>query len=668
MFIRSIHLTDFCNVQSERLTDLADAVTLFGFNGQGKSTFIYALQMLLFGYCDRTDKRGSGSAELIRDGAKKAEIACEIEVTADLIIRVFLIIKRKGANEWGCCIADTGEVIDGVDDRAGLWQRLGISMEHARVAAFPMQMLRSKELSDPLADYLASDLDLKRLKSLCGDHYDWLTTYAKGQAGTPVYSGLTGLTLTGTPVAAPVKLEASHFEDLGQRAFDRRRDLKRELQSEKYLDDAGGDIAPPKDGNGQALTVEQIPALETQLTRMQARIEELCEALGAAKSAPDATEIAERRAAADQALTDAIHADAIASAAHDQLAAELRTRKGEVEAAERALGVEKNASVNADHQMVMKRKELATLEAPKANCLTCGQPLTDAITAEIIGPRKAEIARLEAEHAAALAKHDEILATLTPLREVVKAVSEKAERAATESRNAAIALERAKAACESIPLPYDGPSVGEIEPQIATLREQLARGEEKVATLRKIAEQAENRRFIENAEREVKQLDWCVKAFKDGEILNQLLGSPIDDFTARCNVELSPMGYELSIVPQGKQLAPMLRCPGNPTPRPVMNCSAGQQTLAAVAIASAFADTGAPVLLDDLNQLDPANRGKVLMRMRAAAAGSVVCAATWQQKPEDAVRAAGALAPVAVFWVDGGCYAALDAAVTAEAA
>jgi hypothetical protein len=73
-----------------------------------------------------------------------------------------------------------------------------------------------------------------------------------------------------------------------------------------------------------------------------------------------------------------------------------------------------------------------------------------------------------------------------------------------------------------------------------------------------------------------------------------------------------------------------------------------------------FAESGAPVLLDDINDLDALNRRTLLLSLAESGAGSVLVAGAWQQNQalpdmESALGFVDDLGDdVTVAWVDGG--------------
>jgi len=104
----------------------------------------------------------------------------------------------------------------------------------------------------------------------------------------------------------------------------------------------------------------------------------------------------------------------------------------------------------------------------------------------------------------------------------------------------------------------------------------------------------------------------------------------------------------LEIVAEGKSFGLLFNG------RPLGLASAGQRALVAYAFAKAFADCGAPILLDDINNLDPEARGRLAMRLRQT---DVVLAGTpLDTSAEYLNRAAAALAPMRVVAVAGGTY------------
>jgi DNA repair exonuclease SbcCD ATPase subunit len=87
MRIKAITLKDFRNHRNTRIE--CDRLTVIkGPNGAGKSSIRQALEVALTGRCEATDRAGRGLADLIRSGAKEAEIILEIEGLGEVRRRI----------------------------------------------------------------------------------------------------------------------------------------------------------------------------------------------------------------------------------------------------------------------------------------------------------------------------------------------------------------------------------------------------------------------------------------------------------------------------------------------------------------------------------------------------------------------------------------------------
>jgi len=146
-----------------------------------------------------------------------------------------------------------------------------------------------------------------------------------------------------------------------------------------------------------------------------------------------------------------------------------------------------------------------------------------------------------------------------------------------------------------------------------------------------------------------------VDEFKNGAAQKNLMRSRSEEFLSRVNAELSELGYGMDICVSGKSVELVMTCP-NQEPRPVAHCSTGEQSLAAWAVALAFGDTGAPVMLDDLNQLDIERRDVLLDRLNSETVGTVVVAGAWQTRASVAEYFAGRLGATTV-WMEQGAAA-----------
>jgi DNA repair exonuclease SbcCD ATPase subunit len=634
MNIKSIDIHDFRNLHDVTLSNFGSAI-LFGRNGAGKSSIIEAIRYVLFGYCTGTDKRGAHADQLIQHGATQARIEVVLGFDDRSEIAVGAEINMgKRPNTWAAIDTETGEII--AKNRDELWRALCINMRHALVAAMPEAFLLSEDLGDILAELLAGNIKPERMQEACGDRWPEFEAW-----------------LTANNLACRT---AHEIEAIGALAEQQRRDLNRELKRVK----AEIEVVPPtpRDANGTALTAASRTSLESIIGSVERRLAELNRELGAAQAGgrPQA-EVELVLSELDQVIQG--YASLIDDA--QERIAKL-TKAGE--GFERSVRAAHNAVANATttRDLLIVTADEATQRVTDLDgmttCPTCQAKLSETRKKSMRAPLEslradAVTALYNAE--AALVERTEALAAIDQLADVNRFDLKQAEDALREAENNdrdalyEVAMLRASI--------YTGRPAAEIEAEIATTQSRIARGRELLAQLEHYIAYQENDLYVEYATKQAAFLDWIVKGFRDGAIVKELLGSGIDEFVGRCNVQLEPFGYSSLLRIEGKSVELQLNRDGEEW-TPARLCSKGEQTLAQFAIARAFANTGAPVvLIDNVNELDSVHR-KALAEWVRTQTGTVIQAAAWQMREPldgpglDALNQA--LAPIRAYWVEDG--------------
>ncbi len=614
MKLKRIHIEDFRSLERLELNVNTDALALFGLNGAGKSSVLYALQVLFHGKCPVTMGSRTTLDTLIRDGAKQAQISATLDNW-----QVSLTLKRRGANEFTVTDADTGEMPPDMQSREAFWAAAGVKPAHAAVAMLPDQYLCSRDLGGILADLLAGDISTEAVLALAGEHRDWLERYLQ----------LSQATLE----------SAADLTQLGKRVEGDRRERNKDL---KYARDRVQQlvvVTPVLDVKGRARTTDDIPTIANQLEDVERKRTALFEERGRATAAAPVS--ADELAAAQAAVQAAVDA-------HDAAQAALEAARAAREQARTEESSANADSVRLERDIREAQAAVDALTSADGCCPTCGRKCTDTLRAKLIDPLQKRVTEAQAAYDAARARTDELRAAL-PAHHTAYADASTAVLVAQNAYQAAL-----RKATELEGRQGGGRPVEEIEADIAEIEAKRERGRELLEKLQKVKEREDLLLEAKRTEGELAHYDWAVEAFRDGAIAKGLMSAGLDEFCARANLELNPLGYAMRVQVEGKTAEVWLCCPNQPE-RPVAHCSDGQKKLAEFAIAVAFADTGAPVLIDNLNELDAGLRKGVLRRLRdVEQVSTVLVAGAWQQSKTDWQAVAQALAPVTVCWVEDG--------------
>ena len=166
-----------------------------------------------------------------------------------------------------------------------------------------------------------------------------------------------------------------------------------------------------------------------------------------------------------------------------------------------------------------------------------------------------------------------------------------------------------------------------IQKEIDETEAKIARGEKIIEQLRRAQSLEVNTTRLAELNDEISRLDWACESFKDGAIQKQIMLSGLEDFTTRANAELLRFGYRLGVLVDGKTVSATMNN------RPVSRCSRGQQLLAQFAIAAGFAAHKAPMIIDNINDLDEKNRDLLFSRIEKISQPIIVMGAYVEDFP-----------------------------------
>lgn len=614
MRLKWLEITDFRSIR-HLVIDLreANALALFGLNGQGKSSVLYALQLLFHGKTALVAKPKMD--EYIRDGAKAASIKVVIDRW-----RVELTVKRRGANTFEIVDDESGEIASETG-REGLWRLLGIKPSHAAVAMMPDAYLCSRELGGILADLLGEGVTNAAVLEKSGSHREWLKSYLS--------RGSFELT------------SVSDLQGLGKKVEADRRELNKDIDFCKSRMEAMGYVGSALDYKGQNREVSELPEIRKTVERLESRRSGLLEEKGRAGVAPvDVEELAAVRgqhARLEAALQEAV-------AAHT-------SAKEELEANVRLESSAKMSREFAEKGVKAASKDLDSVVAQDV-CPHCGREYTPELREALREP--CEQALTEAtDHLDGIRRDIE---NILGVREGLRLKVKETEEAEAEARRQYEAVQGEYAKLEAQrEIAASVRAAEEVEAELKDVEEKLARGKALIEALERVDERGKYKTDLRGLESQREHFDWAVQAFRDGVIAKELMGTGLEDFSARANGELAPFGYDLKVRVEGKEVDVLLRCPESDEYRLVGHCSDGQRKLAEFAVGSAFADGGSPLMLDNLNELDGPARKLVLKRFRERSSdGTVIVAAAWQQSKMDMEKVIEALRPVKVCLVTKG--------------
>ena len=246
--------------------------------------------------------------------------------------------------------------------------------------------------------------------------------------------------------------------------------------------------------------------------------------------------------------------------------------------------------------------------------------------------------------------------------EQLAAVAAQAEEPAREATKAAIAasadLANLRRELELAKRVSGVRSPEAVEADLLEIDEWLDRAKAAMGQLALVAGYEAQTKNLRDARERYEHLNWRVKAFRDGEVLNRLGADNLKSFEAAVDNALASFGYTFDLQVDGKSVNVRLARRGE-EPRLIERASSGERKLAEVAVALTFAAETGIALVDDLDHLDGKNRNQALSNIahdvREGHSIQVIAAGAWGKASEpdpDTLAAIGrALEPLQPVWV-----------------
>lgn len=538
MKINSIHLKDF-RIHERLAVPLDNITVIVGPNGSGKSSIKAALEYALTGRCEWTDGRGAGADGLIRDDAKKATVALDIEGVG--------VVKREIPNS----LEVEGLPGSTTQQQAILMQKLGatettlsaalnttgfLNLDRATQKTLLFDLLGFSFSREDIADRVAQAVGERRAEAAS----EWVSKeLEEGTYGPQV------------------------FALLEERAVADRRTKKRRLKELETLAQAPVPVRLP-DG----VTLEDRDAIKSQLEALRAERDELMKRLGEAKAQADARAARARQVEglrrqlqkAQETLSDVVGASPENIERCRQVAGSLGLRIDQVSeerartAATLAAGHTKrdtlakalesiskatgkcplapgvvSCPMSADDLQALTKKLETDLNAAEKD-IEKAQEALRALDGEIAGLRRQK-AKVEAEAASleqALARYEDARRTVETLK---------------------VQLAQAEADLANTPEP---PDVTDLQAQIDTLSQRIARGDELLQLLRRyeLAVEAQKANVAEwrACQEELETLEALCAALGPKGIRAQILGEAVAALQAHANERCKALtGGEYSV-------------------------------------------------------------------------------------------------------------------------
>lgn len=637
--IKRIRIEGFRSLDNVDL-ELDGGAFITGMNGAGKSSVLEAIRFALLGYCQNTDRRGAGAKALIAHGAKEASIAIELlggrDMTAAL---VRVVIPQEGAVRWNAEDAETGKPLAAKPEQ--LWPWMDVSEAALAAALMPAEHVTTQGFEGVLAEYQAGAVEPPVLYELCGkEHIEaLLEDYPPNKDGS-----------------LPTQLKTLNgLRAVGEESYLARRETGRVVKALEAQIPAEAP-KPPTGRNGKPLGTDAAAALKEHIERYFAMRDILMRELGEARQMAKVTQAGsvEELEAAIAAAQEKAHKAAKAAEAAQKRHSEAYDNVEAIKARLSSLrhGIEATGSRIEELTMQM---EAYAIGKP---CSQCGVKWTEARVKKATS--KLRQTRMELSERLG---NDEILdKSLRADLEKAQADLENAHKAAEEATNAAIeASSEASRAKQELELAKRVAGVRNpeaVESEILTVDEKLDKARAAMGELAKMAEYEAQRDNLEKERARYAELDWRVKAFRDGEVLNRLGADNLKSFEAAVDNAIASFGYTFDLQVDGKSVNVRLARRGEAL-RPIERASSGERKLAEVAVALTFAAETGIALIDDLDHLDGKNRNQALSNIahdvREGHSIQVIAAGAWGKASEpdpDTLAAIGrALEPLQPVWV-----------------
>lgn len=614
-----------------------------GNNGAGKSSIFEAVRFALLGFCENTDRRGAGAKGLIADGADEARIDLELEGGVNMAgARVRVVIPREGGVRWSAEDAHTGKPIAAKPDQ--IWAWCGVSAASLCASLLPGDHVTTQGFDGVLAEFQAGQIDLVTLREACGAEFDVL--------------------LADYPAAADGELPRqlatlSGLRAVGEDAYSARREIGRQVKALEAKLPTEPPV-PPLDRKGAPLGTDAAAALKKNIGDLSVARDNLLRELGEARqiakiAAPgDASELKAAAEEAAKAADEARIVSGTAQAAHTKAVAAHEAIEHRIAEVKRELG--------AVHERIREITE--TLEGYEVGkpCPACGAKWT----AARVKQSTAALREQRMDLTDGIKDRETLIGTLAAHAASTKERAVEAFTAAEAATNAAIA-----AGTEASQLQRDfelavrlaGVRTAEtVEGEIAAVDERLDRAKNAMAQLALVAGYEAQTQSLTAARARYEHLDWRVRAFRDGTVINKLGADGLKTFEAAVNHTLLSHGYKLAFEVDAKAVK-VLMGRRDEALRPIERVSTGERKLAETAVAVAFAEATGLAFIDDLDHLDGGNRNQTLSLIahvvrEGAPSGvgptQILASGAWGKpgKPDSLERMAQALAPLTIVWVD----------------
>lgn len=634
LLITGIDIANFRGVTALSARDIRPTALVVGLNGDGKSSVIYAIQMALLGKCPLTSANGAGSAVLIRDGQESANITLDLNCSGQalmVICNIRKVMRKDGPGatiEWKCFDASGAMFAESQDE---LWRRIGIDAKHAEVAMMPGAFVESNALGDILAKWLGHGVDI--MAAVPAERHEWVRKF-----GAQHGNKLTTL---------------EDFAAIGKAAENLLRATKKQKASAVIEADAMPFTALPTDATGKQVPLSELPGVQSTIARLKGQHEDLLIELGNATNSADETELdAYEATAADLEAKLAEARERATACTMMQDAADVALQEARV-----AESGAVHAHTTAQRDLESAKKAVAALQNKDGECPTCKRKYTPELRKTLIDPLEKAVETHTAAMEAAGAKRDELRKALAGFSDSVTTARNARSETAAAVNDLTRRLAEARTVCETARVARRTPET--INGEIDTIAARIERATEAEKKLQLVQQRKEIDARIAILAAEIETLDWAVKAFRDGELLKSLVDGGLSEFAERVNNELAAFGYAVEFHADGKTIEPSLVI-RNGVKRPMRECSNGEKVIAAMAIASAFADTGAPILIDNINDLDYANRKIVFGQLRAHTTGSILCAYALQTDGVSIDRVRASMEPCTV--IDAAADASVEVA------
>ena len=637
--IKRIRIEHFRSLQEIDLR-LDGGAFFTGNNGAGKSSIFEAVRFALLGFCQNTDRRGAGAKGLVSDGADEASIAIELEGGPNMTgARVQVDIPRDGAVRWSAENLGTGRVI--AKKPSELWSWLGVSGASLTASLLPGEHITTQGFEGVLAEYQAGLVDPGRLRELCGAEYDALLAGYPGAAN-------------GEPPR--MLLTLSGLRAVGEEAYGARRETGRVVKALEAQIPAEAP-KPPTDRNGAPLGTEAAAALKKTIGDLAAARDALMRELGEARqnakiAVPgDADQL---KAAAKEAAKAADVAREIADGAQTA----------------HAKAVDGYEAINQRHGVILREMEATRERVQEITelldgyevgkpCHACGVKWTEARVKSATATLRAQ----RMDFANNLKDAEVLIGNLAADAEKAKERVAKAFAEAEAATNASIeASSEASRLLRDyeLALRLDGVRPPEaVEADLLEIDERLDRAKAAMGQLAIVAEYEAKKADLEAARARYAHMDWRVKAFRDGEILNELGADGLKTFEQAVDHALMSFGYGFAFAVDGRTVKVLFGRRGEAL-RPIERASTGEQKLAEIAVALTFAGETGIALVDDLDHLDGSNRNQALsdisheMRETHSDKGyiQIIAAGAWSKPTEpDLTPMERALDPLRPIWL-----------------